>query len=371
MKRILLIGQPASSSGFLRHTIHALQKKGCEVVVLDAQARFWPKLWPTLRGFSFNRDTWYRRRWENNLYSPAAWRRNTRINGKLLDQIRRPGDIILQMGKEYFPHPDFERMPYYLFLQSCLAIELRGGVAPWVPRKAEQPAFMDLERSLYQSARTVFTGARYVQDYMRRDYGVAPDRLALGGGGADDFFIENMPAAPEVASRKNMIMVGWDYGMKGGPTAVQALTLARKVIPDLTLTLVGPPLAEPPDTPGLIKIGPLRDRARLLQLYREADLFILPTLYDTFGFVICEAMSQGLPCISTDFNAIPELIEEGVNGYLVPRHDPVALAAKIVTYYADSGNRTRMGSASMRKVRERYTWDHVADHLLAGMTETL
>ena len=67
---------------------------------------------------------------------------------------------------------------------------------------------------------------------------------------------------------------------------------------------VGPPIAEPPDAPGLIKIGPMRDQSRLRQLYREADLFILPTLYDTFGFVICEAMSQGLPCIASDFKPL-------------------------------------------------------------------
>lgn len=370
-KRILLIGQPRSSSGFLRYTIAALRKRGIEVLVLDAHALFWPKLWPALRCFSFNRDTWYRRRWEENLYSPAAWQRHTKLNGQLLDRIRRPGDLILHMGKEYFPHPDFQHLPYYVFVQSCLAIELAGGVAPWVPKKSDQPAFMALERQLFQSARTVFTGAHYVQEYLRREYGVAPERLALGGGGAADSFVQNMPTEPSRSLKNNMIMVGWDYGMKGGPIAVEALAIARRSLPGLTLTLVGPPMDEPPDAPGLIKIGPMRDQDRLRQLYREADLFILPTLYDTFGFVICEAMSQGLPCVASDFNAIPELIEPGVNGYLVPRKDPQALAQRILDFYAHPEQRERMGNASMQRVRETYTWDHVADRLLAGMTETL
>lgn len=371
MKRILLVGQLNSSSGFLRQTKLALEAKGCEVVPIDVQTLFWPRVWPALKGFSFNRDTWYRRRWEANLYSPAAWDRNSRLNGRLLDRVRRPGDILLHMAKEHYPHPDFRSLPYYVFVQSCLSNELRGGVAPWVPQPKHQAPFMERERRLFQSARKVFTGARYVMDVLQRDYGMETGRLALGGGGADEYFVEHMSTGPKTEGCRNMIMVGWDFGMKGGPAAVEALRLARQTLPDLTLTLVGPPADAVPDAPGLIKIGPLRDRTRLLSLYRQADLFILPSLYDTFGFVFCEAMSQGLPCIGTDFNAIPELIEEDVNGYLVPRRDPQALAAKIIRFYSAPDNLARMSAESLRKVREEYTWRHVADRLLAGMEDHL
>lgn len=367
MSRILLIGQPGSSSGFLRHTINALRRKGCEVIVLDAHALRLPKIWPTLRCYSFNKDTWHRRRWEANLYSPAAWDRNTRLNGRLLDRVRKSGDIVLHMAKEHFPHPDYANMPYYVFVQSCLAIELAGGVAPWVPKKEEQPAFMERERLLFRNARMVFTGARYVEKYLREDYGVAPERIALGGGGADPFFTDRMPARPSADLCMNMIMVGWDYGMKGGPTAIEALQVVRKTLPNLTLTLIGPPVDQVPDVPGLIRVGPLRDQARLLEYYRQADLFILPTLYDTFGFVFCEAMSQGLPCIGSDFNAVPELITEGVNGYLVPRNDPDALASKILQFYANPCHRVEMGRASLLRVKEEYTWDRVIERLLEKM----
>jgi len=371
MKRILLIGQQQSSSGLLRYTADALRNKGCEVIPIDAQTLFWPKLWPTLKGFSFHKDTWYRRRWEANLYSPEAWDRNTRINGRLLDRIRRPGDILLHMAKEHFPHPSYASLPYYVFIQSCLTVELRGGVAPWIPKPEDQPPFMERERRLFQSARKVFTGARYVQEPLRQVYGVPPERLSLGGGGADDFFLEHMPDSPRARPVFNMIMVGWDFGMKGGHDAVAALHLARQTLPSLTLTLVGPPLDATPDAPGLIKIGPLRDRARLLDLYQKADLFVLPSLYDTFGFVFCEAMSQGLPCIGTDFNAMPELIGEGINGYLVPRRNPEALAAKIVQFYSNPSNLPRMSAESLRRVQTEFTWSHVADRLLAGMEESL
>ncbi len=371
MKRILLIGQFKSSSGLLGYTKSALEKRGCEVIPVDSHALFWPKLWPTLRCFSFDKDIWYRRRWETNLYSPDAWNRNTRLNGRLLDRIRRPGDFILHMSKESFPHPRYETFPYYVFVQSCLSNELAGGVAPWVPQPEDRPAFRQRECNLFQKARTVFTGALYIQNVLQNDYNIESKKLALGGGGADDFFIDHMPTSTPTNLHHNMIMVGWDFGMKGGRDAVQALSIARQKIPDLTLTLVGPPPNTTPNAPGLIKIGPLRDRNRLLELYRQADLFVLPSLYDTFGFVFCEAMSQGLPCIGTDFNAIPELIHEGINGYLVPRRDPAALASRILQFYANPSNRFQMGTESLRRVRQEFTWDHVADRLLTGMEDCL
>ena len=371
MKRILLVGQFKSSSGLLGYTKSALEKRGCEVIPIDSHALFWPKLWPTLRCFSFDNDLWFRRRWEANLYSPSAWDRNTRLNGRLLDRIRRPGDYILHMSKEHFPHPGFETFPYYIFTHSCLSIELSGGVAPWIPKSEDQASFMEREKRLFLSARKIFVGAHNVRKSLEEHYDVLHDRIAIGGGGVDNFFFSRMPTVIPTNLHHNMIMVGWDYGMKGGPNAVQALSIARQTIPDLTLTLVGPPCDATPNMPGLIKIGPLRDRNRLLELYRQADLFVLPSLYDTFGFVFCEAMSQGLPCIGTDFNAIPELIHEGVNGYLVPRRDPTALASRIVQFYADPSNRVRMGTESLRRVRQEFSWDHVADRLLTGMEECL
>ncbi len=371
MKRILLIGQFKTSSGLLGYTKAALEKKGCEVLPIDSHALLGPKLWPTLRCFSFDKNTWYRRRWEANLFSPAAWDRNTHLNGRLLDRIQRPGDFVLHMSKEHFPHPSYKSFPYYIFTHSCLSIELSGGVAPWIPKSEDQGPFMEREKRLFLSARKIFVGAHNVKSALENHYGVLPERIAIGGGGVDNFFLDHMPTSPPQTLRHNMIMVGWDFGMKGGPDAIQALSIARQKIPTLTLTLVGPPPDATPDMPGLIKIGPLRDRSRLLELYRHADLFVLPSLYDTFGFVFCEAMSQGLPCIGTDFNAIPELIHEGVNGYLVPRRDPVALAAKILHFYANPSNRFQMGAESQKRVRQEFTWAHVADRLLAGMEECL
>ncbi len=66
-----------------------------------------------------------------------------------------------------------------------------------------------------------------------------------------------------------------------------------------------------------IKFMKKMPRERLMGIYRESDVFVLPTLFDTFGFVYLEAMSFSLPVIATDIYSVPEIVREGVNGTLV------------------------------------------------------
>lgn len=86
----------------------------------------------------------------------------------------------------------------------------------------------------------------------------------------------------------------------------------------------------------------------------------MPSLRDSFGYVFLEAMTQGVPCIGTDLNAMPEIVQDGKTGYIVPLRDPQALADEILRYYADEENRQRMGQAALERVKQRYTWDRVA-----------
>ncbi len=96
----------------------------------------------------------------------------------------------------------------------------------------------------------------------------------------------------------------------------------------------------------------------LIRYYRAADLFVLPTREDIWGLVINEAMSFGLPVITTNRCAAGlELVEEGVNGYIVPVGDVEALAEKMGM--ALDANLEAMGEASLKKIRP-YTIENMA-----------
>ena len=102
-------------------------------------------------------------------------------------------------------------------------------------------------------------------------------------------------------------------------------------------------------------LGP-RDQAAVLDHYREADLFVLPCRVtgdgdrDGLPNVLVEAQSQGLACLSTAVGGVPELIEDGVNGRLVPPDDPGALADALGALIGDSDRRRALGRAGQGRV---------------------
>lgn len=97
-----------------------------------------------------------------------------------------------------------------------------------------------------------------------------------------------------------------------------------------------------------------QQKTDLPRYYALADVFVFPTLGDPYGLVVDEAMACSLPIISTSAaGEIRERIDEGVNGYIVPPEDSVALADRMLRLAKDSALRTEMGRISAEKVRGR------------------
>lgn len=102
-------------------------------------------------------------------------------------------------------------------------------------------------------------------------------------------------------------------------------------------------------------IEPFVAQAVLPQYYALADVFVLPSLYDTFGVVVAEAMACGLPIVTTDtVGAASSIVVDGVNGLVVEHGNRQALAQALEKILADDALRARMGAASERIIA---TWD--------------
>ena len=97
----------------------------------------------------------------------------------------------------------------------------------------------------------------------------------------------------------------------------------------------------------------------LAHAYAEADIFVLPSLYEAYGIVIQEAMSFGLPVVASDVGGIPEQVRDGVEGFLVPPGDPSALTEALHRLIEDPELRARMGKQGHQRAAELLTWDHV------------
>jgi glycosyltransferase involved in cell wall biosynthesis len=99
----------------------------------------------------------------------------------------------------------------------------------------------------------------------------------------------------------------------------------------------------------------------LARLYRQAEVAVVPSLYEGFSLPAIEAMSCGVPVVATTGGALPEVVgESGRTGVLVEPDDPEALAAAIRSLLDDPPTRDRLGAAGRQRVVERFTWEVTA-----------
>ena len=100
------------------------------------------------------------------------------------------------------------------------------------------------------------------------------------------------------------------------------------------------------------------------QLYRDANIFVMPSLYEPFGIAFVEAMANRIPCIGTNNCAMPEIIEDGKCGFLVPINNSEILAMRIIELLRQPEIAKEMGEYCYKKYLEKYTWEVVANKVL-------
>ena len=155
------------------------------------------------------------------------------------------------------------------------------------------------------------------------------------------------------------LFVGNMYGQsdhrKGLPDLLAAWSAVRGLAPDALLAVAGR-MVDVELPAGVIALGEV-DGERVRELYRCADVFVLPTHGDNLPVTVQEAMACGLPVVGTRVGGLPEQIEEFETGLLVSPGDRVALADALATVLTDGGLRERMGAAARRRCLERYSRD--------------
>ena len=111
---------------------------------------------------------------------------------------------------------------------------------------------------------------------------------------------------------------------------------------------------------------------RIVELYAEAAVAVVPSLYEGFSLPAVEAMACGVPLVGTTGGAIPEVVgADGRTALLVPPGDPGALAAALVNVLDDHVLRARLAEAGRQRVLERFTWRKCAELTVASYRRML
>lgn len=177
----------------------------------------------------------------------------------------------------------------------------------------------------------------------------------------------------------NILTVGRLDRMKGMPILVAAVAELRRRGQRVRLTVVGAGpsqsrLEQEAADAGIADsvdfVGPI-GQDRMPDFYAEADIFCLPSFAEGIPIVLMEAMASGVPVVASAITGIPELVEDGVSGFLVRVGRADLLADALAKLVADADLRARMGRTGRRRVERDYTIDRAARELLELFTQNI
>jgi len=106
------------------------------------------------------------------------------------------------------------------------------------------------------------------------------------------------------------------------------------------------------------------DHTDLPKVYAACDIFVLHTLYEAFGIVLVEAMASCKPVVSTNVGGVPEIVQNGKTGLLVPPRNSNLLAKAILLLASDEILRRTMGKEGRKIVEKRYDWSVIVERYL-------
>ncbi|MGB9593680.1 MAG: glycosyltransferase family 4 protein [Anaerolineae bacterium] len=202
-----------------------------------------------------------------------------------------------------------------------------------------------------------------INPYVRREYRAEADPrwTEIPIPVSDDYF-----AVPDRTVPGRILCAGTITELKNGMALLQALKLVRERVPEAHVHFAGriddvPYLrrmeayaAENGLTEAVVFRGLIRFE-ETLRAYSECAALALTSRQESSPRVILEAAAAGKPSVSVRVGSVPDMIEDGVSGYVVPQDDIPALADRLVRVLTDDELRRRMGAVAKQRVEERYS----------------
>jgi glycosyltransferase involved in cell wall biosynthesis len=173
------------------------------------------------------------------------------------------------------------------------------------------------------------------------DYGVDADKVHVIAPGSDVDLFDFPARQPNKTPR--ILFVGGDFVRKGGDLLLDVYRERLRGRAELHL-VTGGDVAEEEGVH--VYKGLTANSPALLDLFRTADLFALPTRADCLAMVLGEAMASSLPIVTTTVGGHPEAVKSGETGFLTEPDDEDGLAAALETLIDNPGLRVQMGRSS-------------------------
>lgn len=213
----------------------------------------------------------------------------------------------------------------------------------------------EIQRKAYEVSTQIIFASAWAARSAMNDYHVPEEKINVVRFGANQDVPDRLPERQGDGTLR-MLFVGKEWVRKGGSIAVDALTSLQDRGIDAELVMVGCDAPRSvPNMKGLTIIPYVED---VSTYFREADIFILPTRAECAGIVFCEASAYGLPSFTTATGGVPDYVEDGVTGRLLPpdaRGEDFADA--IAELWSDPETMKEMRLNARRRYEEELNWD--------------
>ena len=228
--------------------------------------------------------------------------------------------------------------------------------------------FVRMQKRVAQRIPRVVTVSESSAGDIAAQMGVRRDRMSVVPVGVDAGLFRPLPHVRRVPGRL-MTTASADVPLKGLVPLLEALAKVRTerhaelvVVGQPRVGSLVPATIERLGLEGAVTIAGAVDNLRMIELYAEAEVAVVPSLYEGFSLPAVEAMACGLPLVTTTGGALPEVVgADGECALLVPPADAGALAGAIVRALDDAELRARMGAAGRARVLDRFTWRATAE----------
>ncbi len=237
-------------------------------------------------------------------------------------------------------------------------------------------AFLEMQMKVARQIPRLITVSESSRGDIVEQMGVSRDRLHIVPVGVDQASFRPMPNVQRVTGRI-MTTASADVPMKGLVPLLESLAKLRVERPDAHLVVIGKQKTKSKIPAVLDRLG-LQDavtfvsgvpQERIVELYAEAQVAVVPSLYEGFSLPAIEAMACGVPLVATTGGALPEVV--GDAALTVPTNDPSALAIAIDQMLGDPELRARLGEAGRDRVLDRFTWKRSAEGMIENWYQLL
>jgi len=231
------------------------------------------------------------------------------------------------------------------------------------PNEKMDESCINFEKLLLNNAFRIIYSSEWIKQKAIDFYNVNSEKIDVVEFGA------NIPTPTDYSGDINMdicrlIFIGVDWERKRGNMVLQTYQLLKKERFPCSLTIIGSIPEDEPEKDENLTIIPFLDKSKkedmekLCQILSESHFLVLPTRFDAFGIVFCEASAYALPSIATDVGGVSQAVREGKNGYLLPLAATAAdYAEKIKTVFSDKENYLKLRQTSRQEFETRLNWD--------------